>query len=152
MQRLDIEETIICPRASDILKKDDDIVWTLWKHKEVNHKQVYGNNFATFAGIAAQRYMAPADQPTTIVGAADVYMSDFGTISVVPNRFMVASNSADDVALVLDPEFAEVAYLRPFETNDLAIAGDQANKQQLIAEYTLGVLNEGAHGIIADLS
>ncbi len=43
MQRLDIEETIICPRASDILKKDDDIVWTLWKHKEVNHKQVYGN-------------------------------------------------------------------------------------------------------------
>ena len=112
------------------------------------HKQTV----STFAGIAAQRYMAPADQPTTIVGAADVYMSDFGTISVVPNRFMVASNSADDVALVLDPEFAEVAYLRPFETNDLAIAGDQANKQQLIAEYTLGVLNEGAHGIIADLS
>ena len=36
-----------------------------------------------FAGIAAQRYMAPADAPTTIIGAADVYMSDFGTISLI---------------------------------------------------------------------
>jgi len=112
------------------------------------HKQTV----SAFSGIAAQRYMAPADQPTTIVGAADVYMSDFGTISVVPNRFMLSGNSADDVALVLDPEYAEVAYLRPFETNDLAVAGDQANKQQLVAEYTLGVLNEGAHGIVADLA
>jgi len=32
------------------------------------HKQTV----SAFAGIAAQRYMAPADQPTTIVGAADV--------------------------------------------------------------------------------
>ena len=35
-----------------------------------------------FAGIAAQRYMAPSDSPTTIIGAADVYLSDFGTLSV----------------------------------------------------------------------
>ena len=31
---------------------------------------------STFAGIAQQRYMAPADAPTTIIGAADVYLSD----------------------------------------------------------------------------
>jgi hypothetical protein len=31
---------------------------------------------STFAGIAEQRYMAPADAPTTIIGAADVYLSD----------------------------------------------------------------------------
>ena len=105
-----------------------------------------------FSGIAAQRYMAPADAPTTIIGAADVYMSDFGTISVIPDRFMIASNSADDIALVLDPEFLEVNYLRPFTTNDLAVAGDQAAKQQIVTECTLGVLNEGAHGICADLS
>ena len=29
-----------------------------------------------FTGIAAQRYMAPGDAPTTIIGAADVYLSD----------------------------------------------------------------------------
>ena len=39
-----------------------------------------------FAGIAAQRYQAPSDSPTTIVGTADVYMSDFGTLNVVCNR------------------------------------------------------------------
>tara|TARA_R100001086_G_scaffold73564_1_gene35392 strand:- start:524 stop:1480 length:957 start_codon:yes stop_codon:yes gene_type:complete len=112
------------------------------------HKQTVSG----FAGIAAQRYMAPADAPTTIIGAADIYMSDFGQISVVPNRFMVAGNSADDVALVLDPEFLELAYLRPFATNDLQVAGDQAAKQQMVTEVTLAVLNEGASGIVADLS
>tara|TARA_R110002020_G_scaffold33962_4_gene103058 strand:+ start:6081 stop:6320 length:240 start_codon:yes stop_codon:yes gene_type:complete len=79
-------------------------------------------------------------------------MSDFGTLSVVPNRFMVSGNSADDVALVLDTEYLETAFLRPFQTNDLNVAGDQASKKQLVAEYTLAVLNEGAQGIAADLS
>ena len=104
-----------------------------------------------FAGIAAQRYMAPADQPTTIIGAADVYMSDFGQVSVVPNRFMTAESDNGEVALVLDPEMASVAYLRPFQTNELAKAGD-AEKTQLLAEYTLVVNNEAAHGICADLT
>lgn len=111
------------------------------------HKQTV----SAFAGIAAQRYMAPADAPTTIIGAADVYMSDFGSMSVVPNRFMLSGNSANDVAFVLDPEYASVAYLRPFFTNDLAVTGDSA-KTQLLVEYTLEVKNEAAHGVIADLS
>ena len=101
---------------------------------------------SAFAGIAAQRFMAPANAPTTIIGAADVYMSDFGTISVVPNRFMRTRD-----ALVLDPEFAAVAYLRPFATNELAKAGD-AEKTQILAELTLEMRNEAAHGIAADLT
>jgi len=100
---------------------------------------------SSFAGIAAQRFQAPANTPTTIIGAADVYMSDFGTMSVVPNRFM---RSRD--ALVLDPEYAALAYLRPFQTVELAKAGD-ADKTQILAEVTLEVKNEAAHGIIADL-
>ena len=101
---------------------------------------------SAFAGIAAQRFMAPADAPTTIIGAADVYMSDFGTMSVVPNRFMRTRD-----ALVLDPEYAAVAYLRPFATNELAKAGD-AEKTQILAELTLEMRNEAAHGIAADLT
>ena len=101
---------------------------------------------SSFAGIAAQRFMAPANTPTTIIGAADVYMSDFGTMSVVPNRFMRARD-----ALVLDPEYAAVAYLRPFQTNELAKAGD-SDKTQILVECTLEVKNEAAHGIIADLN
>tara|TARA_R110000772_G_scaffold216253_1_gene326762 strand:- start:216 stop:1160 length:945 start_codon:yes stop_codon:yes gene_type:complete len=111
------------------------------------HKQTV----SAFAGIAAQRYMAPSNGPTTIIGAADVYLSDFGTLSVVPSRFMNSTNSADDVAFVLDPEMAAVAYLRPFQTNELAVTGDNESTQ-LLAEFTLEVKNEAAHGIIADLS
>jgi hypothetical protein len=111
------------------------------------HKQTV----SAFAGIAAQRFMAPANAPTTIIGAADVYMSDFGTISVVPNRFMTSTNSCDETAFVLDPDMAAVAYLRPFQTNELAVTGDNESTQ-LLAEYTLEVKNEAAHGIIADLT
>ena len=111
------------------------------------HKQTV----SAFAGIAAQRYMAPANGPTTIVGAADVYLSDFGTLSVVPSRFLNSTNSADDCAFVLDPDMAAIAYLRPFQTNELAVTGDNESTQ-LLAEFTLEVKNEAAHGIVADLT
>jgi len=101
---------------------------------------------SAFAGIAEQRYMLESAKPTTIVSAADAYLSDFGLIQVVPNRFM---RSRD--ALVLDPEFAALAYLRPFVTNELARTGD-AEKTQVIAELTLQVSNEAAHGGAFDLN
>ena len=109
-------------------------------------------NISAFTGVAAQRYMATGDKPTTIIGAADVYLSDFGTLSVVPNRFLTA-DSADsgEQAFVLDPEYAAVAYLRPFQTNELAKVGD-ADVTQLLVEYTLEVRNQAAHAIIADLA
>ena len=100
---------------------------------------------STFAGIAEQRYQAPSDAPTTIIGAADVYLSDFGSISVVPDRFMRTRD-----AIVVDPEYAALAYLRPFQTVELAKTGD-SEKTQLIAELTLEMRNEAAHGIAADL-
>lgn len=101
---------------------------------------------SSFAGIAAQRYMAPGDQPTTIIGAADVYMSDFGTLSVTPDRFMRTRD-----ALLIDPEYAALAYLRPFATTELAKAGD-SDKTQLLCEFTLEMRNEAAHAIVADLN
>ena len=99
-----------------------------------------------FAGIAAQRYMAPNDSPTTIVGTADVYMSDFGTLNVVPNRFQ-----RDRDAFMLDPEYASVCYLRPIQQVELAKTGD-AEKRMILAEFGLKVLNEGAHGGAFDLT
>ena len=99
-----------------------------------------------FAGIAAQRYQAPTDGPTTIIGAADVYLSDFGALTVVPNRF-----SRERDAWCLDTEYASVATLRPIQAVDLAKTGD-AEKKMLICETGLKVTNEKAHGLIADLN
>ena len=101
---------------------------------------------SAFTGIAAQRYQAPSDAPTTIIGAADVYLSDFGSVTVVPNRFQ-----RDRDAFVLDPEYASVCYLRPIQQVELAKTGD-AEKRMVIAEFGLKVMNEAAHGIIADLT
>ena len=99
-----------------------------------------------FAGIAAQRYQAPTDGPTTIIGAADVYLSDFGALTVVPNRF-----SRERDAWCLDTEYASIATLRPIQAVDLAKTGD-AEKKMLICETGLKVANEKAHGLIADLN
>lgn len=99
-----------------------------------------------FSGIAAQRYMAPSDGPTTIIGAADVYLSDFGQVSIVPSRLSRARD-----AYVIDPDLVEVATLRPMQTEELAKTGD-ASKYLMLAEYGLQVSAEDGLGVVADLS
>lgn len=101
---------------------------------------------SAFTGLAAQRYQVPTSGQATILAGADLYQSDFGILSIVPDRFM---RSRD--ALILDPEYAALAYLRPFQTNELARVGD-AEKTQILAEFTLEVRNEAAHGGVFDLS
>lgn len=104
-------------------------------------------NASKFAGIATLRKEAAGAKAATIVGAADLYVSDFGNVSFVPNRFQRGRD-----ALVLDPAMYKIAYLRPFEWTDLAKTGDTAAKKALFVEYTLKVLNEKAHGLVADLT
>lgn len=105
---------------------------------------------STFAGIATRFKDVSGNVQAAIIGAADVYVSDFGAISIVPNRFIPNADN-DDTAFLLDPEMAAVAYLRPFQTNELAKDGD-SDKTQLLVEYSLEVRNQAAHGIISDLS
>ena len=101
---------------------------------------------SAFTGLAAQRYQVPTSGQATILAGADLYQSDFGVLQIVPNRFMRTRD-----ALVLDPEYAALAYLRPFQTIELAKVGD-ADKTQILAELTLEVRNEAAHGGAFDLS
>ena len=105
---------------------------------------------STFSGIATRYRDVPANQQAQIINAADVYVSDFGIIQIVPDRFIPNADN-DDTAFLLDTEMAAVAYLRPFQTNELAQVGD-ADLTQLLVEYTLEVKNEAAHGIISDLT
>ena len=99
-----------------------------------------------FTGLTQHRYNSNATAEITILAGADLYQSDFGVLQIVPDRFM---RSRD--ALVLDPEYASLNYLRPFQTNDLARTGD-SEKTQILAELTLEVKNEAAHGGVFDLS
>lgn len=100
---------------------------------------------SSFAGIAQQRVNINTPKQSFIVGAADTYVSDFGNIDVVPNIFQ-----PEQFAFLVDPEYAKVSYLRPFQTEQLAKTGD-ARRTQMIAEYTLVVTTERAHAVVANL-
>lgn len=98
-----------------------------------------------FDGIATVQSQA-GKKVATIVAAADVYVSDFGTLSMVPNRFQ---RSRD--ALVLDFEQVALRDLRPYEVIDLAKTGD-ADKKLIQREWGLQVTNEAGLGGVFDLT
>jgi len=101
---------------------------------------------SAFTGIATRFRDVPAGQQAQIIGAADVYVSDFGTVNIVPNRFQ-----RDRDAFVVDPDYASLAVLRPIQQMELAKTGD-AEKRLMLVEYGLKVNSQAAHGIIADLT
>jgi hypothetical protein len=104
---------------------------------------------ADLNGIATQNVdvvRAAEAKPGVSIGAVDVYVSDFGIIRIVPNRFQRGRDG-----WVLDMEYASLAFLRPMHTVKLAKTGD-AEKRLLQAEYTLCIKNEKAFGVVADLS
>ena len=70
----------------------------------------------------------------------------FGTLQAVPNRFMATRE-----AFVLQSDKLAIAYLRPFQTVELAKTGD-AEQRELLVEYTLECRAPKAHGAIYDLS
>jgi hypothetical protein len=98
-----------------------------------------------FTGNSTRMDMA---EDRSLVATIDVYVSDFGEVRVVADRIL---RSSGRTALVVDTEMWEVAYLRPFGVQDLAKTGD-AEKKQLLVEYTLVAKNEAANGKIADLT
>jgi hypothetical protein len=75
-----------------------------------------------------------------------VYVSDFGVVRVVPNRFQRERDG-----LVLDFSMCSIPYLRSFRTRKLAKTGD-AEKTLLVVEYTLRVNQEAGLGLAADLT
>lgn len=101
---------------------------------------------STFAGIATKTYYQSAPEPSAIIGTADIYVHDFGKLSVIANRFQ---RSRD--AFVLDPDYYSIVYLRPFQQIALAKTGD-AEKRIIIVEYGLAVDTEQAHGAVFDVS
>ena len=101
--------------------------------------------FSAFTGIADIRKDAGNGQ-ATIVGAADVYVSDFGSISTVPVQYGLTRD-----VLLIDPEYWAVGTLRPMKDEMLAKVGD-AMPFQIIPEKTLVCRNEKASAVIADLT
>ncbi|HEX7370478.1 MAG TPA: DUF5309 family protein, partial [Rhodanobacteraceae bacterium] len=63
--------------------------------------------------------------------AFDIYVSDFGEVTIIPSIFQ-----ASGTITFIDPKYAKLAYLRPFQRTPLAKTGD-SEKVQILQEWTL---------------
>ena len=130
-----------------ILKNVIQQVWTaggtpkMLMTGPVNKQRVSG-----FSGIASSRFNIDGGaKPATLVGAVDIYVSDFGNVQVIANRFQRERD-----AWVIDPDMAKMTTLRPYQQVELAKTGD-AEKRMLIVEWGHKVLAENGMGLAADL-
>jgi hypothetical protein len=112
---------------------------------------------SAFSGIASSRYNVDGAEPSVIIAAADIFVSDFGNLSVVPNRFFTsvidagAGSLMNNWAFLIDPDEVKIADLRPYTIETLAKTGD-ADKRMVLREWGLQVNNEKAHGVIAGIT
>lgn len=104
-----------------------------------HNKQV----ISTFAGRSSSREMVDKNK---ILGAADVYMSDFGDLKVIPNIF-----AKEREAVLMDFDMVSVDYLRPVFSYPLAKTGD-SERGAITTEYTLRCKNFGGIGVVADIN
>lgn len=116
---------------------ETDVILTGAKQKRV---------IDNFTGIATRFVDVAKGQQASIVGAANVYVSDFGTHKVVLHRYMRTS-----VVLCLDSSMWAVAFLRRPFTEKLAKTGD-ATKHQMISEFTLVARNYKANSKVVQLA
>lgn len=110
---------------------------------------------ATFSGLSSDSNVVNTNQinmtspqEAAFIGSVSVYLSDFGQLDVVIDRF-----TTSDRIYLLDTDYASVCTLpnRNFAVDDLAKTGD-SEKFQIITEWTLKVSAPKAHGAVYNLS
>jgi hypothetical protein len=100
----------------------------------------------TFTGVATRFVDVDGAKQASIIGAANVYVSDFGKHQVILHRYMRSS-----VVLCLDPDYWAVRYLRKPQKRKLAKTGD-AEKYQIIGEWGLVARNNKANSKVVAVS
>lgn len=106
------------------------------------HKQ----QFSAFTGIADIRSEVRGNSMATITGAADVYVSDFGALTLIPHPYGLSR-----ACVLVDPKMAAVGTLRGLQSTTLATTGD--NERFLITmEKTVVIRNQAAMAVVADLT
>lgn len=96
------------------------------------------NVIDAFTGIATRFIDSSPSKQASIVGAANMYVTSFGTHMIVLSRYVRSS-----VVLCLDSSMWALAFLRPFGKKELARTGE-AQKTLISAEWTLVCRNNAA--------
>ena len=98
--------------------------------------------FSTFTGNATR---FDKSEDAKLYASVEVYVSDFGEIKAVPSRFQ----RTRDVWVMQSDKWA-IAYLRPFQTIELATTGD-ALQRELVTEYAIEARAPKASGAVYDI-
>jgi hypothetical protein len=114
------------------------------------NKQVF-STFMDEANVALPRTEYSRTKKNAILAAADIYVSDFGSIDIVPNRQMARHGAtiARNVFLI-DPSMIHLGIFHDISIEDPAKTGD-STKKVLVTEWALIMPNEKAHAVIADV-
>jgi hypothetical protein len=95
-----------------------------------------------------------SSEKATALGSVNVFVTDFGTLDMVPNRLqqLKTTDAANDSAIVfiLDPEYLSLCYLKGYRTDTLAKTGLAENRQMSV-DWSLIVNTEKAHGMLTDI-
>jgi hypothetical protein len=103
--------------------------------------------FSAFTGIAVNRVDVGKKEQGRVVAGADIYVSDFGQLEIVPHYLMAGA----DFVLGLNTEYIDMAYLRSFQSEKLAKTGD-SEREQVLVDVTLRVTSEVAQFKIDNLT
>jgi len=132
------------PLTEALVKGEISAAWTQGGEPSVIMcGPVNKQNISSFTGNST-RFDKGEDK--RLVAAIDIYVSDFGTHKIVPNRF-----SRDRTVHILSPKLWSLIYLRSFRQHALAKTGD-SEKRQLLCEWAVCSKNEAGSAIIADLT
>lgn len=91
---------------------------------------------STFTGRSTTQVLVGK---TEVVSTIDVIATDFGRIKVAPSRWL-----ALDVGLLIDPDYAAVAFFRAFRQFLMARVGD-AETRMIVCEWGVEMRNPLAH-------
>jgi hypothetical protein len=91
---------------------------------------------STFVGRSTTQVLVGK---TEVVSTIDVIATDFGRIKVAPSRWVPV-----DVGLLIDPDYAAVAFFRAFKQYLMARTGD-AETRMIVVEWGLEMRNSLAH-------
>lgn len=107
--------------------------------------------FTSSARVAAlQSDVQEKRSAATATGAVNVFVSDFATLQIEPNRLMLAEAADVSNVYILDPSMLRLSYLTGYRVEPLAKNGT-ADTRLMCVDWSLKVLNEKAQGAIFNI-
>ena len=120
--------------------------------KEGISKYLYTDGNPRVAEVYADQGRNPPTKGATVQGSVSVFITDFGALDIVIDRWMPANAKTTTVFLV-DKDKLKMAYFkgRKYIMEKIAKTGDSM-KRSLLVDYALMVMDEKAHGIVGDIN